>query len=89
MTIGTIKGVRYEWRLLKLHFAFSTVLLSSLIVDSVSGHALAFGVLIAPAAMEPNACQFHTTSPGRSLAIARLVASQGQAQKRLSHGQCE
>jgi len=72
---GGIKGVRYEWRLLKLHIGFSTVLLPSLISDSVLGHALisdsvlghalAFGVPIGPVLMELNAPQFHTTSPGR------------------------
>ncbi len=78
-----------EWRLLKLHIGLSTVLLSSLISDSVLGHALAFGVPIGPVLMELNARQFHTTSPGRSLAIARLAASQGQGQKLLLHGQYE
>ena len=82
-----IKGVRNEWRLLKLNIGFSTVLLSSLTVDSVLDHAPAFGVLIGPVLMELNALQFRTTSPGRLQAIARTAASQGQAQKLLSHGQ--
>lgn len=84
-----IKGVRYEWRLLKLHFGFSIVLLSFLIVGILLGHVPAFGVLIDPVLMELNALQFRTTLPGRLQAIARAAASQGQAQKLLSYGHCE
>ena len=73
--------------MLKQHIASSTVLLLSLIADNVWGHALACVVLIGLVLMEPNARQFHTTLPGRSLAIALLVASQGLAQRLLSHGQ--
>jgi len=74
-----------EWRLLKLHVGLSTVSLSFLIVGILSGYALFFVVLIAPVLMEPDVQQFHTALPGRSLAIALLVASQGPAQKLLSH----
>ena len=38
-----------EWRFVKLHIVFSTVLLLSLIADNVLGHALVCGVLIGPA----------------------------------------
>ncbi len=83
------KCTGHEWRLLKRHIASSTVLLLFLIADSVWGRAPTCGVLIGPVLMEPDVRQFHTTLPGRSLAIALTVASPGQTRKLLSHGQHE